>query len=157
MGAREERLSAGPGTYALLLELPVVSRLRVGRLGLVTFEAPVYLYSGSAFGPGGLAARLMHHLHPAPHPHWHIDYLRRAASVAQVWTTSDPRRLECVWSAAARSLRGAREVPGFGSSDCQCNSHLVALPRLPRRVTFRRQLDSLAPPCSPIRVCDPSV
>jgi Uri superfamily endonuclease len=149
--ARQHRFPAGPGTYVLLLELPVASRLRVGRLGLIAFEAPVYLYSGSAFGPGGLSARLRHHLLPAPRPHWHIDYLRCSASVAGVWTTSDPRRLECAWSAAARSLRGAREIPGFGASDCRCSSHLVALPRLPRPAAFRRHLHSLDPPCSPIR------
>ncbi|MBW2289032.1 MAG: GIY-YIG nuclease family protein [Deltaproteobacteria bacterium] len=139
-----------PGTYALLLELPAVSSLRVGRLGPMTFEAPVYLYSGSAFGPGGLAARLTHHLRTSPKPHWHIDYLRSIASVSRVWTTADPRRLECAWSAAARSLRGAREVAGFGASDCRCTSHLVELPRIPRCSTFRRHLHGLVPSCDPI-------
>lgn len=145
------RLVERPGTYALLLELPAPSRLRVGRLGPVVFDAPFYLYAGSAFGPGGLSARLRHHLRPATRPHWHIDHLRRAAAVVQVWSTSDPRRLECAWSQAAQSLRGARPVPGFGSSDCHCPSHLVALPRLPQRPAFRRHLRSMAPGCRPIR------
>ncbi len=146
-----EALEPGTGTYALLLELPRSVRLRVGRLGLVTFDAPVYLYVGSAFGPGGLAARLGHHLRRAPRPHWHIDYLRRAASVADLWTTTDPRRLECVWLAAASHLRSARLVPGFGASDCRCTSHLVALPKPPRPAALRRHLRLLAPRCQPIR------
>jgi Uri superfamily endonuclease len=150
MDARTARLPSVPGTYALLLELPAVASLRVGRLGLTTFKAPVYLYSGSAFGPGGLAARLTHHLLASAKPHWHIDYLRSVASVSRIWTTPDPRRLECAWSAAAQSLRGAREVIGFGASDCRCTSHLVELPRIPRRSTFRRHLHDLVPSCRPI-------
>jgi Uri superfamily endonuclease len=140
------------GTYALVLENPVVARLRVGCLGLVSFEAPVYLYVGSAFGPGGLSARLRHHLDPAKRPHWHIDYLRGGASLAEIWTTSDARRLECAWSEAARSLRGARGVVGFGATDCRCESHLVGLAARPRPAAFRRHLRSLVPRCDPICV-----
>lgn len=151
-----ERLPSAPGTYALLLELPAAARLRVGGLGVVGFEAPCYLYVGSAFGPGGLAARLRHHLHPAKRPHWHIDHLRGAARVRQLWTTADPRRLECAWSEASRCLRGAREVPGFGASDCGCSSHLVSLPRPPRSSAFRRHLRAVVPDCKPIRVHPPA-
>ena len=140
-----------PGTYALLLELPGVTRLDVGGLGRLTFDAPVYLYAGSAFGPGGLAARLAHHLGRAARPHWHIDRLRRVARVSQVWMTTDERRLECAWSKAAASMRSARTVEGFGASDCRCVSHLVALPRAPSGSTFRRHLRGLAPRCGPIR------
>jgi Uri superfamily endonuclease len=145
-----------PGTYALLLELPAARRIRVGSLGLVSFDAPVYLYVGSAFGPGGLQARLGHHLCPAPRPHWHIDHLRRVAALTEAWTTSDARRLECAFARGARSLRGARAVAGFGASDCACDSHLVALPRRPTRGAFRRQLRALAPDCAPIRTFRPA-
>ena len=114
------------------------------------FDAPVYLYAGSAFGPGGLAARLKHHLDVAKRPHWHIDHLRSVADVTRVWTTTDPRRLECTFARAARALRGARGVEGFGASDCRCASHLVALPRRPTRAALRRQLRRLDPPCARI-------
>ncbi len=140
------------GTYALFLELAEPARLEIGRLGTVGFSGPCHLYVGSAFGPGGLRARLLHHLHPARRPHWHVDHLRRVASLAGLWLTTDPRRLECAWAAAARSLRGSRPVSGFGASDCRCGSHLFALPRAPRRATFRRHLGFLAPPCGPIHV-----
>ena len=156
MHARCRRVPDQCGTYALFLELPIGRQLRVGRLGLLPFAASLYLYSGSAFGPGGLRARLLHHLHPTSRPHWHVDYLRRASSLTRVWSTSDPRRLECVWAAAARSLPGAREVPGFGASDCRCSSHLVALPRVPQRRTFRRRLGMSAPPCGRIYECEVS-
>ena len=149
------RLTANPGTYALILELSTVSKLWVGGLGTTTFEPSVYFYSGSAFGSGGLYGRLKHHLALSPRPHWHIDYLRVVAALAQVWITCDPRHLECVWSAAARSLRGATEVPEFGASDCGCTSHLVKLARFPRPSSFRRHL-RLSPACSSISVFRPN-
>lgn len=122
----------------------------MGRLGRTAFDAPFYLYLGSAFGPGGLVARLRHHLRYAQRAHWHIDYLRREARVVEVWVTRDPERLECVWFAAALRLRGARAVAGFGSSDCACASHLVAVQKAPKRAAFRRHLHPLAPSCAPI-------
>lgn len=141
-----------PGTYALLLALRDPASVHVGKLGAAVFNAPFYLYAGSAFGAGGLAGRLAHHLRPASRPHWHVDHLRSVATVEQVWTTLDARRLECAWSAAAGALRGSRPVPGFGASDCGCASHLVALPGLPRPATFRRHLRDLVPSCSRIHV-----
>ena len=66
---------ARPGTYALLLGLDEPVELEVGRLGRIHFGSPFYLYFGSAFGPGGLVARLQHHLRPARRPHWHVDYV----------------------------------------------------------------------------------
>jgi Uri superfamily endonuclease len=151
VGTARQRLTANPGTYALVLELSTASKLRIGSLGTRTFEPSVYFYSGSAFGSGGLFGRLKHHLALSPRPHWHIDYLRCVAAVVQVWTTCDSRRLECAWSAAARSLRGSTEVPGFGASDCGCTSHLVKLARFPRPSRFRRHL-RLSPTCKPISV-----
>ena len=139
------------GTYALFLELTAPQQVRVGRLGELPFPASLYLYAGSAFGPGGLRARLRHHQHPPPRLHWHVDYLRRVAALTGIWATADPRRLECVWAEAARALPGARPVPGFGSSDCACPSHLSALPRAPRRRAFRSRLAALTPACAPIR------
>jgi Uri superfamily endonuclease len=150
MDPRSLDLPTAPGTYALLLELSADSSLAVGSLGLRTFESGVFLYVGSAFGPGGLRARLLHHLLASPRPHWHIDYLRGVASISQVWTTADPRRLECAWSLAAESLRGAHRVTGFGASDCRCVSHLVGLPRIPTRSAFRRHLRKRVPSCASI-------
>ncbi len=66
-----------PGTYSLLLYLPRTRLIRVGKLGEFGFANGHYCYVGSAFGPGGLRARLRHHARPAARPHWHIDYLRR--------------------------------------------------------------------------------
>jgi Uri superfamily endonuclease len=72
------------GTYILILHLSVPARLRIGRLGVLDFPAGHHAYVGSAFGSGGLRGRLKHHLFPAAKPHWHIDYLRRSATIREV-------------------------------------------------------------------------
>ncbi len=138
-------LKSTPGTYALLLGLQVPIELQVGRLGRIHFESPFYLYFGSAFGSGGLRARIAHHLHSVCRAHWHIDYLRQFAEVVGVWYTYDEVRLECTWANAAPMLRGASQVPRFGSSDCRCQTHLLAVNRLPSLSAFRRQLNVLRP------------
>ena len=149
-----------PGTYALILALDAPRSIRIGRLGDRTFDAPFSLDAGSALGPGGLAGRLAHHLRPVTRPHWHIDALRKRARITEVWTTSDARRLECAWAAAASRLRGACVVPGFGASDCACTGHLVALPGHPsrRRLRDHLRLEPLfaARPCPRIRRFDPA-
>lgn len=144
-------LDSKPGTYALLLALPWSTELQVGCLGRIHFDSPFYLYCGSAFGPGGLKARIKHHLRPARRAHWHIDYLRQAAEVVGVWHSRDTARLECSWANAAVALRGVSLVPRFGSSDCRCQSHLFAVNALPSLSAFQRRLDELRPGCAKIR------
>ena len=55
-------LSRNPGTYALGLRLDAHSTCRIGALGEYTLQPGNYIYVGSAWGPGGLAARLSRHL-----------------------------------------------------------------------------------------------
>ena len=114
------------GTYALVLHLGRQEEIAIGKLGTFVFPAGYYLYLGSALGPGGLEARLARHRRRGKRPRWHIDYLLERAAPVEVWSVASGRRLECLWARAARELPGARiPVPGFGSSDCRCPSHLV--------------------------------
>jgi Uri superfamily endonuclease len=115
------------------------------------FDSPFYLYFGSAFGPGGLEARIKHHLQPARRAHWHIDYLRQVAEVIGIWYSLDRARLECIWANAASAQRGVSLVPRFGSSDCRCQSHLLAANRRPNLSAFRRRLNDVRPACERIR------
>jgi len=147
----KDHLKSRPGTYALLLALDAPVELEIGRLGQIHFESPYYMYVGSAFGPGGLQARICHHTQPVRHSHWHIDYLRQVADVVGVWFSADHVGFECVWANAALAVRGASQVPRFGSSDCRCQSHLVAVSRLPSVAAFRRRLNVLQGGCAPIR------
>jgi Uri superfamily endonuclease len=103
----------------------------VGKLGKFEFQPGYYLYVGSAFGPGGLAGRLKHHVKTSPCPHWHIDYLRREATLVQVWFSEDEIPREHEWANMLQALPGAIiPVNSFGSSDCACRSHLFYFPRL---------------------------
>jgi Uri superfamily endonuclease len=138
-------LESTPGTYALVLALVEPTELQIGRLGSIRFDSPYYLYFGSAFGPGGLQARIKHHLRPLRRAHWHIDYLRRAAEVLDVWYTSDNMRLECIWANIALENRNTSQVRGFGSSDCRCQSHLLAATSRPNLRDFRRRFNLMQP------------
>lgn len=147
----ENLLTAAPGSYALVLALSGSSELRVGRLGSIRFDAPYYLYFGSAFGPGGLEARIRHHLKAARHPHWHIDYLRQAADVIEVWYSLDEARLECVWANMVLTHRDVTPVARFGSSDCRCRSHLMSSNSRPGLSAFQRQQGQIRPDNAQIR------
>ena len=124
------------GLYALQLRVLVRQRVVVGALGEVTLEPGDYVYVGSAYGPGGLRARVGRHLRGGAHRHWHIDYLRGVATVTAVrpWPGA-ARSEECALADAFASLPGAmRLVPHFGSSDCGCAGHLVHTARWPRLI-----------------------
>ncbi|HRQ42256.1 MAG TPA: GIY-YIG nuclease family protein [Chloroflexota bacterium] len=125
-------LPTDPGSYLLLLHLEQAAWLPIGRLGRWNFDAGYYLYVGSALGPGGLAARLRHHLSPLRRPFWHIDYLRDQAVVTAVWYRENPVRLEHTWATRMAQLPDATiPVPRFGASDCHCAAHLVYLREWP--------------------------
>ncbi len=123
------KLPAAPGTYVLLVRLDTPLALTPGKLGEVVLPAGVVAYVGSAHGPGGLRARLLRHLRRDKPAHWHVDALTAAAPVVEIWLRVSGKRLECGWARALASLPGAAEpARGFGSSDCTCRSHLLALP-----------------------------
>lgn len=115
-----------PGVYQLWIELPEPTRLTVGRLGTFDFPPGVYVYTGSALG--GLEQRLARHQRWRKKIHWHIDYLLRHARIVRIVTRATRRRLECSWTEQTLRLPGARTIaPRFGSSDCDCPTHLVYL------------------------------
>lgn len=114
-----------PGTYILLIYLRRGASLSIGRLGSHRFSRGWYLYVGSAFGPGGVAARCNHHRRVSPRPRWHIDYLRAVAPLRAIWYSHQPRRLEHDWAGLLGGALGLSvPVEGFGASDCDCSSHL---------------------------------
>ncbi len=132
------------GTYALVLHLEHREEITVGKLGTFTFPAGYYLYVGSALGPGGLEARLAHHRRRGKKLCWHIDHLLKHAQLVEVWSAASTDKLECLWAQAARELPGSEiPVPGFGSSDCRCLSHLIHLARKPSYEEFTAQIANI--------------
>src|SRR5271166_7032478 len=134
---------ARPGTYVLLLSSRSTGLIQIGRLGALQLQSGFYVYVGSALGPGGVRARLAHHLKLSRRPHWHIDYLRAHTRVEDIWYRFDTQRLEHVWAEHIGLAEGA-SVPlvGFGSTDCGCESHLFFFERRPSRRGLGQQLQS---------------
>lgn len=130
------------GTYALVFRCSYARRVRIGALGELATEPGYYVYCGSAFGHGGLRARVARHVGLAKRKRWHIDYVRPFLRLQAVWYCTAPRKLEHAWSDRLLDLAYATTaavVPlaGFGASDCSCATHLVRLPFVPRPAFVR--------------------
>ncbi len=130
-----------PGTYALIFSACLKCQPVIGRLGLLDLKPGFYMYVGSAFGPGGLKARIAHHRRIADRPHWHIDYLSPFLELNELWYTYDPVRREHQWAQIIADTWGV-SVPlnKFGSSDCRCQSHLFFRKARPSINTFRKKI-----------------
>lgn len=125
-------LPSACGTYALALHLAHAKNLRIGKLGTFHFPRGDYVYVGSAFGPGGLRARIARHARKNKCAHWHIDYLREHAALRGIVFTDASRAMECEWSHRLGERPDAN-IPAakFGAMDCRnkCAAHLIAFPR----------------------------
>lgn len=112
------------GSYCIAAFLPEDSVIEVARLGTFSFPKGLYVYTGSALS--SLEGRISRHLRKEKKMRWHIDYfLERAEPMGFVPIISSKRE-EC--SINSKFLeRGEIVAKGFGSSDCDCPSHLVYL------------------------------
>ena len=120
-----EQLPKESGTYVVVLRNRDRGSVHVGRLGSMATFVGYYLYVGSAFGTGGLRARVSHHLRVSWKPHWHVDYLRRFADPVMVWFQASSSPQEHRWARIINGGDGIEvAVPRFGASDCRCESHL---------------------------------
>lgn len=143
----QQDVPARSGSYVLLMLANRRLSITVGALGRLRVEPGVYLYVGSAFGSGGLRARLSRHLGPVGCRHWHVDYLRGRAPPVEAWFQQQLSPVEHAWAAALARGKGIQPVfPGFGASDCRCETHLFYSPQLPSFAAFGRPLASLAAP-----------
>ena len=130
-----------PGTYALILACSSDLLIKIGKLGQVLVQPGSYIYAGSAFGPGGIKARIAHHKRIAVHPHWHIDYLSAYLQLNEIWYTYDSGHHEHLWASVLGCLKGASiPIAGFGASDCRCISHLYLIRSKPSVRQFRNRL-----------------
>lgn len=132
-----------PGTYALIMKPIWGGEVTIGKRGMISLRGGWFVYVGSAFGPGGLAARIGRHLSKKERLHWHIDYLLTAVKVAEVWFTLDQVKKEEEW-AVQFSARDDADNPmhGFGSGDCGCPGHLFWFRRRPRFKELKSELSA---------------
>ncbi|MGQ9463407.1 MAG: GIY-YIG nuclease family protein [Candidatus Fervidibacter sp.] len=125
------------GVYLLQIRLDRPARIKVGKLGTFHFPKGRYIYTGSALC--GLEKRLRRYFKKDKKPHWHIDYLLEKAEIEGVLTVETETRIECDLNRLVLNLPGAKViVKGFGSSDCNCPSHLVHLSNEKRNEDQRR-------------------
>ena len=112
------------GTYQLVCHANRTRNIRIGARGLLPFKAGYYLYVGSAFGPGGVNARLGRHLRKHKSKHWHIDYLTAQFKPKFAIVCYEHRRFEHDWASLLEEREDLETIQGFGNSDCKCSSHL---------------------------------
>jgi Uri superfamily endonuclease len=134
------------GTYIMYGSLQHDIAISVGILGMLSLPAGRYVYVGSAFGSGGIRARVNHHLIPSPKPHWHFDYLKPYITLQAVLWQSGVDRLECEWVHRLIDLPGVIvPIASFGASDCRsgCPSHLLSIRLCPASIAQHLQIDHL--------------
>jgi Uri superfamily endonuclease len=122
------------GTYVLIARVLQTKRLGIGSLGEFDITPGFYAYVGSAFGSGGLRARLGHHLESLAEPHWQIDYLLEVATPIEIWFITADRKLEKDWAELLEEAPGFRvSIARFASSDYHRSraSHLFYSKRRP--------------------------
>lgn len=139
------RPDSSPATYLLILQLKNCKQIVVGKLGQLTFQPGFYAYCGSAFGPGGVQARLRHHLRPAVRPHWHLDFLRPFCDIKQVWFSTESVRREHDWAELLQHANQSKAIKRFGASDCRCVSHLFYFKNRPEFEWFKKTVQPRFP------------
>jgi len=116
----------GAGAYGLGIRLQASVDLKPMQFRGQSLTPGLYLYAGSANGPGGLRARVSRHLRTDKKHHWHVDQLTGSGQV--IFAALIPGGTECDLVDLALKLGAETPVPGFGSSDCRrCQAHLLRL------------------------------
>ena len=129
-------MKSKPGTYVLILRSHSRVKAQIGRWGLLSTAPGYYIYVGSAFGSGGVQARVLRHCRETKSKHWHIDYLREVTKPVCAWYSYDSRHIEHKWAQVLSDISDTSSVKGFGCSDCDCYSHLFFTARKPDLAQF---------------------
>lgn len=117
-----ELIEKNTGAYLILTELKKSRTISIGKLGTFSFNRGFYVYTGS--GRGNLTSRIKRHENKKKkNLRWHIDYLTVKADRIRSFPVYNSGDIECLLSRDMEAIGGS-PVPGFGSSDCGCLSHL---------------------------------
>ena len=113
------------GIYILIVSVDRDINVNVGALGSLKFEKGMYAYVGSA--QNYLEKRVKRHLGREKKKFWHIDYLlaNRHARIVKIFNKKATRSEECRLS--TELSKNGSPIIGFGSSDCNCRSHLFKI------------------------------
>lgn len=114
------------GCYQLKIKIKKNISIKVGALGICSFAAGNYVYTGSAMKK--MSRRIARHQRKEKKLHWHIDYLLAHQEVDLIEIVSYPSLIkeECKYNQTLLGKGGKTPVLGFGSSDCRtCPAHLI--------------------------------
>ena len=125
----EVKLPTTAGAYVLFVELNRPLAIPETSLGPAGLAPGRYAYCGSAYGPGGLGARLRRHLRPDKAVRWHVDHLTAGGRIIALGLA--PGGQECALLEGLCRRPGVTvPLAGFGSSDCaRCPAHLLRIER----------------------------
>lgn len=125
-----EKEARDSGCYFIILHIPHDVTVTVGSLGSVHFSKGYYLYVGTA--KRALTKRIERHMRKKKTATWHIDYLREYADACKAVPIRSSTPLEHELAEGMRRIADG-SVPSFGSSDCNCVSHLFRFKENPLR------------------------
>ena len=118
------------GTYIIAIYVLENSVINIGALGEIEFIEGYYLYIGSAMGNKGsttLENRVKRHVSDSKDKKifWHIDYLLANINciITRLYLIPSLKRLECIIANEVSQI-SVQRINNFGSSDCDCLSHL---------------------------------
>jgi len=113
------------GVYLLIISIIKPVQIQVGALGNIFFKKGIYAYVGSA--QNSLEKRVERHLKKVKRKFWHIDYLleNKNVKILQVFYKVAEKSDEC--KLAEEIGKKGTAIINFGSSDCNCKSHLFQL------------------------------
>lgn len=112
------------GVYLLFFELSEPKKLQIGALEEIGFDTGTYIYTGS--GRNSVEKRIERHFSNPENKFWHIDYFSAEAEPLDYFILPEKSDYECFM--AGRLQDWFEPVKGFGSSDCNCDSHLFRIP-----------------------------
>jgi len=132
------------GVYILVIKLDKDIHVSVGAMGKSTFKKGLYAYVGSA--QNNLEKRVSRHLRKKKHMFWHVDYLldNDRTKVVEVFHKQADKKEEC--TIAKVIGKKGEPIDGFGSSDCNCKSHLFHIKDYEFLREFMRVLDMQTQP-----------
>jgi Uri superfamily endonuclease len=114
------------GVYIAGYTLDKTQKITIGKLGTFEFPRGYYYYVGRA--RNHLKQRIARQIDTwGDHrsKRWHIDYLRDYTVPWGAVALHSESDLECPVAKYLKRTPGIKElIPGFGSSDCSCNTHL---------------------------------
>lgn len=108
------------GVYLTFFRKHEAEQVEIGALGNFTFQEGLYIYAGS--GRNSIEKRVERHFTSQENKFWHIDYFSEAAEPVDYFILPEESSYECRMASILEKF--CEPVPEFGSSDCDCESHL---------------------------------